>query len=91
MQVIPCAGVILAAVLTYGDIPCRGWLLHSPRWLRTEFFPRLNCLNDACHEHGVKCLFHSDGYAATAIAPSVGIPGRAASTSRLRRQCCQQS
>ncbi|MBM4032769.1 MAG: hypothetical protein FJ291_13400 [Planctomycetes bacterium] len=50
------------AVLTYGDIACKGRLLHSPAWLRREFFPRLKRLNDAWHDHGFKCLFHSDGY-----------------------------
>jgi len=49
-------------VLTYGDIACKGRLLHSPEWLRREFLPRLKRLNDAWHEHGLKCLFHSDGY-----------------------------
>ena len=48
-------------VLTYGDIACKERLLHSPQFLRTEFFPRLERLNDAWHEHGLKCLFHSDG------------------------------
>lgn len=51
----PCA-------LTYGDIAIKGKLLHSPQWLRREFFPRLKRLNDAWHEHNIKCLFHSDGY-----------------------------
>jgi len=50
------------AVLTYGDIACKHRLLHSPAWLRRDFFPRLKRLNDAWHEHGFKCLFHSDGY-----------------------------
>ncbi|NQU11255.1 hypothetical protein HQ590_10720 [bacterium] len=50
------------AVLTYGDIACKHRLLHSPAFLRAEFFPRLKRLNDAWHEHGLKCLFHSDGY-----------------------------
>lgn len=54
-ELSPCA-------LTYGDIACKGRLLHSPAWLRREFFPRLQRLNDAWHEHGIKCLFHSDGY-----------------------------
>jgi len=49
------------AVLTYGDIACKGRLLHSPAWLRREFFPRLKRLNDAWHEHGFQCFFHSDG------------------------------
>jgi uroporphyrinogen decarboxylase len=51
----PCA-------LTYGDIAYKGALLHSPEWLRQEFFPKLKKLNEALHEHGIKCLFHSDGY-----------------------------
>jgi uroporphyrinogen decarboxylase len=54
-ELSPCA-------LTYGDIACKGRLLHSPAWLRREFLPRLQRLNDAWHEHGIKCLFHSDGY-----------------------------
>ena len=49
-------------VLTYGDIACKDRLLHSPEWLRREFCPRLKRLNDAWHEHGLVCLFHSDGY-----------------------------
>ena len=49
-------------VLTYGDIACKQRLLHSPQFLREEFFPRLKRLNDTWHEHGLKCLFHSDGY-----------------------------
>lgn len=48
--------------LTYGDIAMKAKLLHSPAWLRQEFFPRLKRLNDAYHEHGIYCLFHSDGY-----------------------------
>jgi hypothetical protein len=49
------------AVLTYGDIACKERLLHSPQYLRRDFFPLLKRLNDAWHEHGFKCLFHSDG------------------------------
>lgn len=48
--------------LTFGDIAMKAKLLHSPEWLRREFFPRLKRLNDAYHEHNIKCLFHSDGY-----------------------------
>jgi hypothetical protein len=50
------------AVLTYGDIACKERLLHSPAFLRRDFFPRLKRLNEAWHEHGFKGLFHSDGY-----------------------------
>jgi uroporphyrinogen decarboxylase len=48
-------------VLTYGDIACKDRLLHSPAFLRKEFMPRIKRINDAWHEHGIKCLFHSDG------------------------------
>jgi hypothetical protein len=48
--------------LTFGDIAAKLKLLHSPAWLRREFIPRLKRLNDAYHEHGITCLFHSDGY-----------------------------
>lgn len=47
--------------LTFGDIAHKTGLMHSPEWLRIEFIPRLRKLNDAWHEHGIKCLFHSDG------------------------------
>lgn len=64
-NVAECHAVADAAlspvVLTYGDIACKQRLLHSPKFLRAEFFPRLKRLNDAWHEHGLKCLFHSDG------------------------------
>ncbi|NLG26809.1 MAG: hypothetical protein GX557_02790 [Chloroflexi bacterium] len=55
------------AVLTYGDIAAKGALLHAPGWLRREFYPRLKRLNDAWHEHGLICLFHSDGYLMEAL------------------------
>ena len=48
--------------LPYGDIAMKAKLLHSPDWLRKEFFPRLKLINDAYHEHDTLCLFHSDGY-----------------------------
>ena len=50
------------AVLTYTDIAHKNRLLYSPRFLRSEIFPRLKRLNDAWHEHGFRCLYHSDGY-----------------------------
>jgi hypothetical protein len=65
------------AVLTYGDIAYKERLLHSPAFLRAEFFPRLERLNDAWHEHGFKCLFHSDGYLMTVLEDLIeaGIDG----------------
>ncbi|HJP33075.1 MAG TPA: uroporphyrinogen decarboxylase family protein [Candidatus Latescibacteria bacterium] len=50
------------AVLTFSDIAYKDRLLHSPAYLRAEIFPRIKRLNAAWHEHGFKCLFHSDGY-----------------------------
>lgn len=49
-------------VLTYGDIAYKNHLIYSPKLLRKEYFPRLKHLNDAWHAHGLKCLYHSDGY-----------------------------
>jgi len=49
-------------VLTYTDIAHKNRLTYSPRFLRQEIFPRVKRLNDAWHEHGIKCLYHSDGY-----------------------------
>jgi hypothetical protein len=49
-------------VLTYSDIAYKNRLIHSPEFLRREFFPRIKRINDAWHEHGLRCLFHSDGY-----------------------------
>jgi len=49
-------------VLTYCDVAYKDHLLYSPRFLRKEIFPRIKRMNDAWHEHGTKCLFHSDGY-----------------------------
>jgi hypothetical protein len=49
-------------VLTFSDIAYKDRLLHSPEYLRREIFPRIKRVNEAWHEHGLKCLFHSDGY-----------------------------
>ncbi len=49
-------------VLTYCDVAYKERLLFSPRFLRKEIFPRIKRLNDAWHEHGTSCLYHSDGY-----------------------------
>ena len=48
--------------MTYTDIAHKDHLLFSPRFLSQEIFPRVKRLNDAWHEHGIKCLYHSDGY-----------------------------
>jgi len=63
--------------LTYGDIACKGTTLFSPEFLRREFMPRLKRINDAWHERGVKCMFHSDGYLMDVLADLIetGIDG----------------
>ena len=47
--------------LTYDDIAHKTGTLFSPDWLRELWIPRLKRLNDAWHERGALCLFHSDG------------------------------
>lgn len=51
----------IPVALTYDDIAYKTSLLLSPHWLRAHWLPRLKRLNDAWHERGAKCLFHSDG------------------------------
>lgn len=47
--------------LVYSDIAGTSELMFSPKFLRTEFFPRLARLVAAWHEHGIKVIYHSDG------------------------------
>lgn len=65
LQVLICHTIadknLSPCVLTYGDIACKNRLLHSPQFLRKEFFPRLKKIQDAWHQYNIKCLFHSDG------------------------------
>ena len=61
-RVHECADASLSPVaLVYADIADKNRTLHSPRFLRQEFFPRLRKLVAAWHQHGVKVIFHSDG------------------------------
>lgn len=48
-------------MLVYTDIACKSGPLHTPDWLRQEFFPLVKRLVDLYHERGVKCIYHSDG------------------------------
>ena len=48
-------------MLVYTDIACKSGPLHTPSWLREEFFPLVKKLVDVYHERGVKCVYHSDG------------------------------
>jgi hypothetical protein len=52
---------LIPIVLTADDIAYKNGPIFSPRWLRRTFFPRLKRLNDAWHERGTICLYHSDG------------------------------
>jgi len=65
LQVLICHTVadkkLSPCVLTYGDIAYKDKLLHSPQFLRKEFFPRVKKIQDAWHHYDIKCLFHSDG------------------------------
>ena len=52
---------IAPVMLVYTDIACKSGPLHSPDWLRREFFPLVRRLVEVYHERGVKCVYHSDG------------------------------
>jgi uroporphyrinogen decarboxylase len=53
----------LSPVAAHGeDIACKGRTIYSPVMLRELLFPRLTRIVQAWHEHGVKIMFHSDGY-----------------------------
>jgi hypothetical protein len=54
-------GERIPIALTYDDIAYKTSTLVSPRWLRQIWFPRLKELNNAWHQHGTRCIFHSDG------------------------------
>ena len=60
------------AVLTYSDIAYKNRLIHSPEFLHRDFFPRIKRINDAWHEEGLKCLFHSDGYLMDVVDDLIG-------------------
>jgi len=47
--------------LTYSDVAHKTGTIFSPEWLRQHWVHRLKRLNDAWHEHGTVCIFHSDG------------------------------
>jgi len=52
---------LIPLALTADDIAYKTGPLFSPAWLRRVFMPRLKRLNDAWHERGALCVFHSDG------------------------------
>jgi hypothetical protein len=47
--------------LVYSDIAFKEKTIFSPDFFKKEFYPRLERLVKAWHEHNIKCLFHSDG------------------------------
>lgn len=52
---------LIPLALTADDIAYKNGPLFSPAWLRRHFMPRLKRLNDVWHNHGARCIFHSDG------------------------------
>jgi hypothetical protein len=63
--------------LVYADIADKNRTFFSPAFLRREFFPRLTKLVNAWHQHGVKVIYHSDGYLGGVLEDlrAVGIEG----------------
>ncbi len=65
LQVLICETIadrnLSPVVFTYGDIAYKNKLIHSPDFLRKEFFPRLKRIQNTWHKYDIKCLFHSDG------------------------------
>jgi hypothetical protein len=55
----PDAGI--EAVMLGEDIAWKNGTLLSPQWLDEQFIPRLARIVAACHEKGIKVMFHSDG------------------------------
>ncbi len=47
--------------LVYADIADKKCVFFSPRFLRREFFPRLERLVAVWHSYGIKVIYHSDG------------------------------
>jgi len=47
--------------LVYSDIAFKEKTIFSPDFFKKEFYPPLERLVKAWHEHNIKCLFHSDG------------------------------
>ncbi|MQY60147.1 MAG: hypothetical protein GH144_11210 [Clostridia bacterium] len=63
--------------LVYSDIAFKDKTIFSSDFFKKEFYPRLERLVKAWHEHNIKCLFHSDGNL-TSILPDLvktGIDG----------------
>ncbi|NLI01395.1 MAG: hypothetical protein GX446_18105 [Chthonomonadales bacterium] len=52
---------LIPLALTADDIAYKNGPLFSPAWLRRNFMPHLKRVNDAWHERGALCVFHSDG------------------------------
>ncbi len=52
---------LVPVVLTHDDLASKNGPIFSPDWIREHQIPRLKRLVEAWHEHGVYCLFHSDG------------------------------
>jgi len=51
----------------YCDIASKTGLLFSKAFLQNFYFPRLKCLIDEWHSHGIKVIYHSEGDITTVI------------------------
>ncbi|NQU11279.1 hypothetical protein HQ590_10840 [bacterium] len=49
------------AIFMCEDIASKNGPLFSPEFLRQYFYPHLEAMVDAYHQHGIKFIFHSDG------------------------------
>jgi hypothetical protein len=48
-------------ILIAEDFASKTGPIFSPRFLRTEHFPRVRRITEAWHDHGIKVIYHSDG------------------------------
>ena len=48
-------------ILIAEDFASKTGPIFSPRFLRTEHFPRVQRITEAWHDHGIKVIYHSDG------------------------------
>jgi uroporphyrinogen decarboxylase len=61
-RVSRCADYELSPLAcVFSDIAGKNGLLFSPQFLKTEYFPRLKCLIDEWHKHGIRVIYHSEG------------------------------
>jgi hypothetical protein len=64
-------------ILIPEDFASKSGPIFSPAFLRKELFPRVRCMTEAWHSHGLKVIYHSDGNCRQVIADLVncGVDG----------------